>query len=110
MHCARRKTRVTLYPYRKQRFSWKALMKPVLLDLSGIAKKLGISEDSARTYHTRAVANRRNGNPRRGDLPVPTWTMGRSPVWDLKTITEWQRRRPGKGAGGGRPVTSDAAR
>ncbi|MCA4741560.1 hypothetical protein H8Z64_23990 [Mycobacterium avium subsp. hominissuis] len=51
-------------------------------------------------------ANRRRaaGKPRPGDLPEPDHFFGRTPVWRLSTITQWQAARPGQGAGGGRPT------
>ena len=74
------------------------------LDLAGVADALGVSVGSARTYHTRASANRRAGEPKPGDLPAPDNTFGRSPVWKQTTIDRFLATRPGRGAGGGRPV------
>lgn len=73
------------------------------LDLAGVADALGVTVDSARTYHTRATTNRRNGAPKPGDLPAPDETFGRSPVWRESTIARFLESRPGRGAGGGRP-------
>jgi len=36
-------------------------------------------------------------------MPPPDARFGRTPVWRPATIQEWVRRRPGRGAGGGRP-------
>lgn len=75
------------------------------LDLTGIAAAAGITPDSARTYHTRAVANRRSGSPKPGDLPEPDITIAGRPAWRADTIQTWMANRPGQGAGGGRPRT-----
>lgn len=37
----------------------------------------------------------------RGSLPPPDGYVGRTPVWLPKTLATW--KRPGRGAGGGRP-------
>lgn len=73
------------------------------LTLQDIAAVIEVGIDSMRVYHARALKNRRAGKPRPGDLPAPTETFGRSPVWDADTITAWIDARPGRGAGGGRP-------
>ncbi|AWN03710.1 excisionase [Gordonia phage Jace] len=71
------------------------------LDLAGVARLVGVSEGSIRTYHTRATANRKAGTPKPGDLPEPDEIFGRSPVWKQTTIERFMRNRPGRGAGGG---------
>lgn len=73
------------------------------MDLAAVADHLGISADSARTYHTRAQHNRRIGNPRPGDLPEPDLIVAGRPAWTKETIETWTSSRPGKGVGGGRP-------
>ena len=73
-----------------------------LLTLQDVAARINVGVDSIRVYHQRAVKNRRDGNPRPGDLPAPDDTFGRSPVWKLRTIEKWEARRPGRGVGGGR--------
>lgn len=73
-----------------------------LLTLPQIAERIGVSVDSIRVYHQRASKNRRDGNVRPGDMPPPDQHFGRSPVWKLATIIAWERKRPGRGVGGGR--------
>lgn len=73
------------------------------LDISDIARLLGIGVPSARTYNARARQNERDGQPKPGDLPPPDRHFGRSPAWKAETITEWMKQRPGQGVGGGRP-------
>lgn len=75
---------------------------PKLLTLPEIAARIGVGVDSIRVYHQRATKNRRLGTPRPGDLPAPDDTFGRSPVWRESTIARWEKKRPGRGAGGGR--------
>ena len=72
------------------------------LTLADIAERIGVGIDSIRVYHQRATKNRRDGNPRPGDLPPPYRVVGRSPVWKLQTIIRWEAKRPGRGVGGGR--------
>lgn len=76
---------------------------PDMVDMQGIAEILGATLGSVQTYHTRAKRNRRNSNPRPGDLPPPDGKFGNSPVWYRETIMRWKESRPGRGAGGGRP-------
>ncbi|MFB4273047.1 helix-turn-helix transcriptional regulator [Nonomuraea sp. GTA35] len=57
--------------------------------MADIAEHLGIKLRSVHTYRTR------------GDLPPEDHMIGRTPVWRPATITSW--KRPGQGAGGGRP-------
>lgn len=75
--------------------------------LYDLADVLGVTYNSARTYHGRAEINRRRENPRPGDLPPPDRRFGRSPVWKPETIQSWLPMRPGRGAGGGRPREND---
>lgn len=86
--------------------------------LHELAERLGVTYNSARTYHGRSEINRRHGQkpvpscklcqagehgPKPGDLPPPDRHFGRSPVWYPETIENWLPTRPGRGAGGGRP-------
>lgn len=86
--------------------------------LRELAVVLGVTYNSARTYHGRSEINRKhsanpvkkceacqNGEhyPRPGDLPPPDRRFGRSPVWYPSTIEQWMPNRPGRGAGGGPP-------
>lgn len=73
------------------------------LTLAEIAERIGVTVDSIRVYNQRAAKNRRDGKPKPGDLPPPDRIVGRSPVWKLRTIIQWEAKRPGRGAGGGRP-------
>ncbi|MFJ2266701.1 helix-turn-helix transcriptional regulator [Streptomyces sp. NPDC087849] len=60
-----------------------------LWTVADVARKLGVSEATVRTYRWR------------GDLPDPSY-VGRTPVWQPSVIEEWIRHRPGRGSGGGR--------
>lgn len=74
-----------------------------LLTLAEIAEHLGLGVTTVRNYHQRAERNRREHRERPGDFPPPDQHFGRTPVWRAATIAQWQRTRPGRGAGGGRP-------
>ncbi|WP_106539832.1 hypothetical protein [Haloactinopolyspora alba] len=76
------------------------------LDLAAVAELADIGVDSARTYHTRAAANRRAGTPKPGDLPPPDLVIANRPAWKPATIEQWLTTRPGRGTGGGRPPGS----
>lgn len=65
------------------------------LDLAAIAALLGVQVNTAQVYHKRAVRNRREGNTKDWDMPVPDATFGRSPVWRESTIRAWIAARPG---------------
>lgn len=72
------------------------------LDLHDIAELADITDDSARTYHKRATANRTAGDPRPGDLPEPDVIVGTrkqamKPGWSPLTIAVWLNARPGRG-------------
>lgn len=79
----------------------------VFWGLDEVAVFIGVTYNSARTYHGRAEINRRKGAEKTSDMPPPDHKFGRSPVWYPETINEWlQWRRPyvkrqkvGKGAG-----------
>lgn len=73
-----------------------------------VAEFIGVTYNSARTYHGRAEINRRRGAEKIGDMPPPDRRYGRSPVWRPETITEWlkwrrsyvrQSQKVGEGAG-----------
>ena len=66
------------------------------MDLAQIASRVGITADSARTYHTRAQANRRKGTPKPGDLPPPDYVVAGRPAWNEETVDAWISIRPGK--------------
>jgi len=83
------------------------IMETTFLTLTDIAHLAGVEVVTARTYHTRATANRRAGTPKPGDLPAPDQVFGQSPVWTRDTIDTWLKQRPGRGAGGGRPRKTD---
>lgn len=68
-----------------------ATTPPAVLDLDAVADLLGIAQDSARTYHTRATRNRKAGTPKPGDLPAPDYIIGGRPGWMLQTLETWER-------------------
>lgn len=76
---------------------------PRLLDLPAVADMLGLTGRTVRNYHQGSERRRRLGDPRPGDFPPPDMRFGRTPVWKVSTIRSWKNRRPGRGAGGGRP-------
>ena len=71
------------------------------LTLADLATHMGWTIKTARVMHYRATRNRAAKTPLPGDLPAPDHRYGQTPVWDQHTITAWQARRPGRGAGGG---------
>ena len=88
-----------------------AMTTPTYLDLAGAAEAAGVQYRTMRNYHQTAERNRRLAEKyndasfiRPGDLPKPDDTYGRSPVWLPSTIEQWMANRPGRGAGGGRPI------
>jgi hypothetical protein len=85
--------------------------------LEEVATAIGVTYNSARTYHGRAEMNRKHGAKPRpsckmcqaglhsekpGDLPPPDRYFGKSPAWKPDTIQQWIETRPGRGIGGGR--------
>lgn len=71
------------------------------LDLHDIARMAGITDASARQYHKRAVENRRNNDPRPGDMPSPDVIVGsrpqaQRPGWARRTVDQWLATRPRK--------------
>jgi len=89
----------------------RSMTTPTYLDLAGAAEVAGVQYRTMRNYHQTAERNRRLAEKykdasfiRPGDLPKPDDTFGRSPVWLPATIEQWMANRPGRGAGGGRPI------
>ena len=75
---------------------------PYLWSLRDIARYLGVTYNSARTYHGRAEINRKSDTPKQGDLPPPHCRFGNSPVWEPDVVMKWAAHdRPGRGVGGG---------
>lgn len=64
-----------------------------LLTIDQVAELLGVQPVSVRTYHQAAQRRRREGNPRRADMPPPDEVFGRTPAWKLTTIKRWVPRR-----------------
>jgi predicted DNA-binding transcriptional regulator AlpA len=50
-----------------------------------------------------------SGYRRRGQMPPPDRTIGRTHVWRADRIVEWHARRPRPGVGGRRPRRADEA-
>ena len=74
---------------------------PERVTMPDIAGDLGLPLDTIHTYKTRSDRHRRQGRPRRGDLPEPDASLGRTPGWWRETYLRWKENRPGRGAGGG---------
>lgn len=68
------------------------------LDTSAVADLLGVSPETVTRYQSADRA--------RYGFPEPDGRIGGRPWWWSTTITKWQRTRPGKGAGAGRPSKS----
>lgn len=68
--------------------------------LAEVAEHLNIKYATLRVYVAKANRRRRDGEPRPGDIPPPDRYYGQSPVWKPSTIEKWEKRRPGRGAGG----------
>lgn len=71
------------------------------LTLAHIAERMNWTIKTARTMHNRANRRRAAGDSRPGDLPKEDHRVGRIPLWLTTTIDNWERERPGRGAGGG---------
>lgn len=56
-----------------------------LLDVQGVASLLEVKPSTVRAYH------------KRGQMPRADRYFGRSPVWERKTIDDWNQNR-GKGS------------
>lgn len=63
-----------------------------LLDLRGIADKLGVSYATIRRYRSQDDT-----------FPEPDAVLAQSPGWLPETVEAWCTARPGRGVGGGRP-------
>ena len=71
---------------------WAPELHPdAILDVHGVARLLGVSDQTVRAYVSRRL------------LPDPCGHLMGSPWWTRPVITRWQATRPGRGAGGGRP-------
>lgn len=57
------------------------------LSVAEVAERIGVKNASAAGYR----------------LPEPDALVGRTRGWLPETIDEWNRNRPGRGIGGGRP-------
>lgn len=66
-----------------------------LVNMRGAAAQLGLTYDTVRQYRSDGV------------FPEPDFTVGRTPLWLPRTLTGWQRSRPGRGWWGTRS-TKDA--
>lgn len=71
------------------------------LTLPQIAERMNWTVKTARTMQNRANRRRAAGQSRPGDLPKEDHRLGRVPLWLNTTIDQWERDRPGQGAGGG---------
>lgn len=80
----------------------------MLMEMREVAERAGLKYDTVRNYHNVASARRRSGDSRPGDFPPPDTVKGRTPLWWPETVDGWLARRPGRGAGGGRPRKSQA--
>ncbi len=67
------------------------MSSPIIYDLNDLARILRITPRTARTYNSRAIMNRRAGNPRPGDFPPPDYSISGSPAWLESTITQWRK-------------------
>jgi len=82
---------------------------PTLLSLAQVAELVGVEYRTIRNYHQMAERRRRESAAtgvdvtRPGDFPKPDDVFARTPVWKVSTIRAWEKRRPGRGVGGGRP-------
>jgi hypothetical protein len=77
--------------------------KPYFLDYAGVSSLTGIEVAVLQKYQSEARRREREGNPKPGDMPPPDERFSGSPVWKVQTIRAWQKNRPGRGVGGGRP-------
>lgn len=71
------------------------------LTLPQIAERNHWTLKTARNRQHESNRRRRDGQSRPGDLPEPDHHIGRTPLWLTETIEAWEKRRPGRGAGGG---------
>lgn len=77
-----------------------------MLDIRGVAAILGVRPKTVSQYLTESKGEGRYaGHP----FPSPNGYIGKSPWWMRRRVAEirkWAQRRPGQGAGGGRPRKS----
>ena len=62
-----------------------------VLDIPAIARRLGVSQATVRSYRARGL------------MPEPAGRIGASPYWTREAVEAWIASRPGRGVGGGRP-------
>lgn len=67
------------------------------MQLSDIAKRIGVTMPTIRAYNGAAAMNRRNGTVAVGDLPEPDGKKGKFPFWETSKIEAWIEQRPGRG-------------
>lgn len=75
------------------------------LDTEGVARRLGVQPRTITEYLYRA-RRRVAGKPKivaAHNFPEPDQYFGGRPVWKESTIARFERKRPGRGTGGGRP-------
>jgi hypothetical protein len=81
--------------------------RPVL-DRTAVAEILGVKPKTISQY---LVESRDAGRYADHPFPAPDGYIGRGPYWLRKReleIRRWAESRPGQGAGGGRPRTSES--
>lgn len=78
------------------------------LSTADVATLLGIQPSAVRSLRAESKPGRRySGDP----FPEPDLVIARSPAWSedrTDEILAWSARRPGQGAGGGRPRKTDS--
>lgn len=78
------------------------------LSTSDVAALLGMKPASVRFLRAQS---RPGGRYEADPFPEPDITVARSPAWSAERedeIKAWNGRRPGQGAGGGRPPKTDS--
>jgi len=78
------------------------------LTTADIAALLDMKPASVRFLRTQSKAG---GRYAADPFPEPDITIARSPAWSAERADEivaWNRRRPGQGAGGGRPSKTES--
>lgn len=74
-----------------------------MLDRTAVAAILGVKPKSVSQYLTESKGE---GRYTKHPFPKPDGYIGRGPWWHREReqeIREWDTKRPGQGAGGGRP-------
>jgi hypothetical protein len=89
------------------------MTEPVYLDTEAVARQLGVQPRTITEYLYRSRLARSNarrsavaGRPKMrapSNFPEPDKYYAGRPVWKRSTINRFERQRPGRGAGGGRP-------